>query len=86
MKKLEIEIVEKGLQVDTLSRFLPNTICSMTDEEMDAIYGGTVGCSCKFHKCDHCNHVECLKLCKNKIFGDNTTKTTVDSTATVHLL
>lgn len=85
MKKLEFEIVEKGLQVDTLSQFLPNAICPMTDDEMGAIYGGSVGCNCKWHDCKHCAHVDCLKLCKTKVFGDNTTNST-DTTATIRLI
>ena len=85
MRKLEFEMVEEGLQIDTLNNYLPNVVHKLTDEEMEAIYGGTVGWNCKWHGCNHCAHVECLKLCKTKVFGDNTT-TVADTTGTVRLL
>ena len=85
MKKLEFEMVEEGLQIDTLNNYLPNAVHKLTDEEMEVMYGGTVGCNCKWHGCNHCAHVECLKLCKTKVFGDNTT-TVADTTGTVRLL
>lgn len=72
MEKMNFEVVDEGVLVDTLSDFLPNAVRTMTDDELDLIYGGAVGCNCKFHCCQHCIHVECLKLCKAKMFGDNT--------------
>lgn len=86
MKKLDIEIVEQGNSLDTINYFLPSSVNSLTDDEMMEIYGGTTSCNCKYHDCKHCLHIECLKICRTKLFGDNTEKAISDTSLTPTLI
>ena len=68
MTELKLNVIEKGNSHKFIESHLPAHLSSLTEEEMNELYGGAeAGCDCKNLNCDKCF----IKIrCGTKTCGD----------------